>query len=296
MTQKSKSKQLALPEGSKGNFQLTVDATVGKATFAFPEKAELVHGKHQFKSPEELKKYIAKSLGLSAVSNSLGGSVCRRGKYQKVDKSGNPVLTIGDPILDLISDDDGRVFIGSEVIHLTDSEFSSARYRNGGIRSIDLTGVSGALAQDQLLAAARGEGDFVLVESSDRVVSFASTNPSQRDFFPTAGGHLRFKAWKKNYSFYWSMGAEIETWGGKFNSARIDSVYIDTFYAQICIVVKRDSDSDTNDDYVDEYEWGSFSSPPKRVESFCTARFKGQDFAGRVEAGTQCFTLGLTQF
>jgi hypothetical protein len=26
------------------------------------------------------------------------------------------------------------------------------------------------------------------------------------------------------------------------------------FYAQTCFVVKTDSDSDTNDDYVDEYE------------------------------------------
>ena len=296
MAEKSKSKQLGLPEGAKGNFQLSVDASVGKTTFAFPEKAELAHGKHQFKSPEDLKKYIAKSLGLTATSNSLGGSVCRRGKYQKVDKSGNPVLTIGDPILDLISDDQGRVFIGDDVIHLTDVEFGSARYRSGGISSIDLSKVSGALAQDQLLTAARGEGGFVLMEASDRVMSFASTNPSQLDFFPTAGGFIRFKAWKKNYTFYWSMGAEIETWGGDFNSARIDSVYIDTFYAQVCFVVKRDSDSDTNDDYVDEYEWGSFSSPPKRVESFCTARFKNQDFAGRVEAGSQCFTIGLAQF
>ena len=105
------------------------------------------------------------------------------GKYQKVDKSGNPVLTIGDPILDLVFDDEARVFIGGEAIHLTTTEFSSARYRSGGIRSIDLSGVSSALAQSQLLAAARGEGDFALVESSDRVLSFAATNPSQRDFY-----------------------------------------------------------------------------------------------------------------
>jgi len=292
MAENLKSKRLAFPEGAKGNFELSVDANVAKTTFAFPQKAELAHGKHQFKSPDELKKYMAQSLGLNGVSDRFGGSVCQRGKYQKVSKSGSPVVTIGDPILDLISDDEGRVFIGKDVIHLTDVEFGCARYRSGGIRSIDLANISGALAQDQLLAAARGEGSFVLLEASDRAVAFASTNPSQRDFYPTGGGHLRFKAWRKNYSVYWSIGAEIETWGGNFKSARIDSVYIDTFYAQTCIVVKRDSDSDTNDDYVDEYEWGSFSSPPKRVESFCTARFKNQDFSGSVQAGEQCFTLG----
>jgi hypothetical protein len=58
----------------------------------------------------------------------------------------------------------------------------------------------------------------------------------------TSGGHLRFKAWKKNYPFYWSMGAEIETWGGNFISATIESIYIDTFLAQTCFVVKRGSD------------------------------------------------------
>jgi hypothetical protein len=291
-----KGKPMALPENSKGNYRLAIDEASGKLTFAFPEKAEMTHGKCEFKTHEELLKYIAKSVKAGSDSNNLRGSIRRKGKYQKVDKSGNPVLTIGDPILDLISDDEARVFIGSEAIYLTTTEFSSARYRSGGIRSIDLSGVSGALAQSQLLAAARGEGDFVLVESSDRVVSFASTNPSQRDFYPTSGGHIRFKAWKKNYYFYWSMGAEIETWGGNFKSASIESTYLDTFYAQTCFTVKRDSDSDTNDDYVDEYEWGVNAPQPKRVESVCNALFKNQQFVGRVDAGPQCFVVGSTQF
>lgn len=292
----SKGNPMTLPEGSKGNYHLTMDKAMGKTKFVFPEKAEMTHGRCEFKSPEEFLKYIEKSVAAMSGSKGLRGSICRRGKYQKVDKSGNPVLTLGDPILDLVSDDEARVFIGGEAIHLTTTEFSSARYRSGGIRSIDLLGVSSALAQSQLLAAARGEGDFALVESSDRVLSFASTNPSQRDFYPTSGGHIRFKAWKKNYLFYWSMGAEIETWGGNFTSASIESAYIDTFFAQTCFVVKRDSDSDTNDDYVDEYEWGVNAPQPKRVESVCSAQFKGQRFVGRVEAGPQCFVVGTTQF
>jgi|KBSMisStaDraftv2_1062788.scaffolds.fasta_scaffold272640_2 hypothetical protein len=283
-------KTVALPEGSKGNYRLATDAR--KATFFFPEKAELTSGKSEFKSPEEFLQYLKKSLGAGSAQDSLRGTVCRRGKYQKVDKSGNPVLTIGDPILDLVSDDEARLFIEGKPLHLTDTEFASARYRSGGLRSIDLAPHSGALSQSQLLAAARGEGDFVLVEASDRALSFASTNPSQQDFYPSGGGHLRFKAWKKSYTVYWSMGAEIETWGGKFTKARIESRYIDTFYAQTCFVVKTDSDSDTNDDYVDEYEWGVNAPQPKRVESVCNAQFKGQQFAGAVQAGPQCFVVG----
>lgn len=286
-------KPMILPEGCKGNYHLTMDEAARKTIFTFPEKAEMTHGRCEFKTPEELLKYIEKSVSTESGKTSLRGTVSRRGKYQKVDKSGNPVLTIGDPILDLTSDDEARVFIGGEAIHLTTTEFSSARYRSGGIRSIDLSGVSRDLAQSQLLSAARGEGDFVLVESSDRVLSFASTNPSQLDFYILPlFKHIRFKAWKKNYFFYWSMGAEIETWGGNFTSARIDSVYIDTFFAQTCFVVKRDSDSDTNDDYVDEYEWGVNAPQPKRVESFCSAQFQGHQFSGGVEAGPQCFVPG----
>jgi hypothetical protein len=268
--EQSKERPMALPEGAKGNYQLAIDEALGKVTFAFPANAELTSGRCEFKSREELLKYLAGGVAAGSIANGLRGSVRRRGKYQKVDKSGNPVFTIGDPILDLISDDQGRVYIAGEAINLATAELSSARYRSGGIRSIDLSGVTAALAQSQLLAAARGEGDFVLVESSDRVLSFASTNPSQRDFYPTSGGHIRFKAWKKNYYFYWSMGSEIETWGGDFKSASISSVYIDTFYAQTCFVVKVDSDSDTNDDYVDEYEWGS-AHPTEARRSFCSA-------------------------
>jgi hypothetical protein len=289
-------KAVTLPEGSKGNYRLAIDKTGGKTAFAFPEKAEMTHGRCAFKTPEDFLKYVATSFGAASYGTGLRGSICRRGKYQKVDRSGNPVLTIGDPILDLVSDDEARVVIGGKAIDLTDTEFSSARYRSGGISSIDLSGVSSALAQSQLLSAARGEGDFVLVESSDRVLSFASTNPSQRDFYPTGGGHLRCKAWKKKYVFYWSMGAEIETWGGKFKTARIESRYIDEFYAQTCFVVKTDSDSDTNDDYVDEYEWGVNAPQPKRVESVCNAEFKGQRFVGNVQAGPECFLVGSSVF
>jgi hypothetical protein len=287
-----KEKPMTLPEGSKGNYRLTMDQAAGKTTFTFPEKAEMTHGRCEFKSPEEFLKYIQKSVGAGSDPKSLRGSVCRRGKYQKVDKSGNPVLTIGDPILDLVSNDEGRVVIGREGIYLTTAEFGSSRYRSGGIRSIDLSGISDALAQSQLLSSARGEGDFVLMESSDRVVSFASTNPSQLDFYPMGGGHIRFKAWKKKNWAYWSMGAEVETWGGDFESARIDSTYMDTFYAQTCFVVKTDSDSDTNDDYVDEYEWGVNAPQPIRVESVCNARFRNQQFTGYVQAGPTCFQVG----
>ena len=44
-----------------------------------------------------------------------------------------------------------------------------SRGLDSGIRSIDLSAHTGALSESQLLSAARGEGDFVLIEASDRV-------------------------------------------------------------------------------------------------------------------------------
>lgn len=118
----------------------------------------------------------------------------------------------------------------------------------------------------------------------------ASTNPSQRDFF-RSGDHLRFKAWKKKYAVYWSMGAEIETWGHDFDVAEIQSRYLDTVVGQVCAAMKVDSDRDTDDDYVDEYEWGINAPQPLRVVSNCSAEWHGERFGGQVAAGPECFEV-----
>ena len=43
---------------------------------------------------------------------------------------------------------------------------------------------------------------------------------------------------------------------------------------------------------LDEYEWGVTSPQPRRVVSQCTAEWHGLRFAGQVEAGPECYTLG----
>jgi hypothetical protein len=50
------------------------------------------------------------------------------------------------------------------------------------------------------------------------------------------------------------MGAEIETWGGNFTSATIESVYIDTFFVQAAVQVTTASPNNRNNkssDYAD---------------------------------------------
>lgn len=99
---------------------------------------------------------------------------------------------------------------------------------------------------------------------------------------------MRFRSWKNNYLIYKSIGTEIETWRGDFSRAEIQSVYTDPIVPTdpfICGIVKSDSDSDTNDDYVDEYEYSINAPIPSSVRSYCTAQWKGQFYSGTVSKG-----------
>lgn len=260
----------------------------GKLEFRFPERAGfLTPARWEFRDRSELVDYLAGLLSIEVTGEGLRGSGVCFGKYERRSPDGERAFTFGDPLLDLITDPTGQLVIAGRGVDLAAIELQSPRYRAGGLRSIDLAAHSDALRDLQLSQAALGVGDFTLVECTPDVVALASTNPSQRDFYRN-GDHLRFKAWKKSYVLYWSMGAEVETWGQDFNAARIESRYLDTVVGAFCAAVKVDSDSDTNDDYLDEYEWGVNAPQPLRVVSTCVARWHGQTFTGQVEAGQQC--------
>ena len=85
------------------------------------------------------------------------------------------------------------------------------------------------------------------------------------------------------------MGGEISVSNtpAKFQVAHIDSRYymsVDT----PCQIVNIDSDSDRNDTYLDEYEWGWNSQQPERVASRCQAVWHNAKFADIVTAGSGC--------
>jgi hypothetical protein len=259
--------------------------------FRFSERAGfLVPIRWEFRERRELVEYIAQLLSLEVVGDGLRGTAVCFGKYDRRGPNGERAFTFGDPLLDLLTDPAGNLIIGNQHINLAAMEIASPRYRSGGIRSIDLGVISDAARNLQITRAAFGQGDFTLIECTKEIVALASTNPSQLDFYRN-NHHLRFKAWKKNYTAYWSMGAEIETWGHDFDSARIESRYLDTVRNQVCSAVKIDSDEDTNDDYVDEYEWGVNAPQPLRVVSNCSANWHGERFEGQVSAGPDCFEV-----
>jgi len=263
----------------------------GRLDFRFPKQAGfLTPARWEFQDRSELVDHLAQLLSLELEGDGLRGTQRNFGKYEHQDSDGNRVFTFGDPILDLITDPEGTLVIGGTRFDLAATELGSARQRSGGIRHIDFAVVSDVIRNWQIAQAAMGQGDFALLECNNDVIALASTNPSQLDFF-RLGDQLRFKAWKKSYGIYWSMGAEVETWGHDFDSARIESRYLDTFIGQTCAAVKFDSDDDTNDDYLDEYEWGVNAPQPLRVVSNCSADWHGERFGGQVSAGPECFEV-----
>lgn len=268
-----------------------VSSGAGRVAFTFPEQGGELRGiRWQFSATEDLVEFLGETLGLEMQDGGLRAKITRRGKYVRKDAKGNRVNGLGDPILDLITNEHGELEVGGQRMSLGSAELREPKYRMGGLADVDLGIEADQIAAYHLRRAAMGLGDFVVTDTSDGVTAFASTNPSQRDFF-LDGDHLRFKAWKKKRFLYWSMGAEVETWGHDFTSARIESRYLDTVVGQTCAVVKIDSDSDTNDDYLDEYEWGVNAPQPLRVISVCTARWKNRTFEAPVEAGPDCFVV-----
>jgi|KBSMisStandDraft_5_1062788.scaffolds.fasta_scaffold133271_1 hypothetical protein len=261
-----------------------------KIELHFPKDGFIRCERSTFKNHADLSAYIAEVLGLKNGRKATQLSVKRRGKYQRLDHAGSPVYTFGDPILDLITDEHGWVTVGKATYHLTPKDLKSPANRKGGIISIDLGVNNGEIRRQQLAEALADKGGRTLVEhTTDRLV-IAKTDLSQMDFWH-GNAHLRFHSWKKNYGFYRSIGTEIETWGADFIRAEIQSLYADPVVGSqnpfVCGIVKRDSDSDSNDDYVDEYEY-SYGAPPRipsSVRSNCLANWKGQRWGGVVSKG-----------
>jgi hypothetical protein len=258
-----------------------------KIEISFPKQGFMRCDRSEFKSQAELASYIAEVFSLPGKRGSARLGVKRKGKYQRIDRTGRPIYTFGDPILDLITDEHGWITVGKETYHLLPLDLASPQNRKGGITGIDLSVNHEEIRRQQLAEALAVNGTRTLIEHTGDQLIVATTNPSQLDFWK-GSAHMRFRSWKTNYYIYRSIGTEIETWGGDFSRAEIQSTYADPVLDTnpfICFIVKFDSDSDTNDDYVDEYEYGIAASTPNTVRSFCQARWKGQLFSGTVSKG-----------
>lgn len=70
---------------------------------------------------------------------------------------------------------------------------------------------------------------------------------------PAAGGTLTFRAWKRSYWIYWSMGASVTADGENYDAAIIDSNYYMTPpQGPTCEIVKVGQATDASNNYFDE--------------------------------------------
>lgn len=273
--------KLKLTAGSNASVKAV---QANKVHVEFPSgKGVLQVGRSVFKNRADFLAYLSRAFPLERREAGYRVSISRKGKYQRVNQKNEPVFAFGDPLLDFITDEHGWVTIEGQRHNLRADALADPGARGGGIQSLDLSPRAGEM-EAAVSRAAAGEGSFSIVEANAKSAVLASKNPSTLYFYD-GNAKMRFRAFKSSYGVGWKMGADIETWGGNFTRARIESNYGFWIYGRACGVAKRDSDSDTNDDYVDEYEWGVFSSAPNGVNSLCTATWRGRNYSGYVSKG-----------
>jgi hypothetical protein len=260
----------------------------GRAEFRFDEKHRyLQSGRSRFETQDDLQNYLSALLPTVAHGTGIKGSMKRVGKYERVTGLGDAAFSFGDPILDLITDDHGHLHIGGRRFNLYSRELAGPD-RGGGLSCVDFAPYAAKMREAHVLASMTESSPFTVLECTDKSVTIASRNPHQQWFY-SGTTKMRFRAFIRSYLIYQKIGAEIETWGHDFRTASIHSRY-GTFLDDHghCFVVHSDSDSDTSDDYVDEYEWflgARVSSGYDGVESSCVADWHGRVYSGVVESG-----------
>lgn len=223
--------------------RLGVDAK-SKRYFIFGKNAALRSKRSKFSDKNDLINYLKTLFGVSGeAGEGLRMRVRSKGRYRKVGQSGKPVYTSGDPVLDLITDDQGKLVLGDVVYDMQQA---------GNKR--DITQVTDTAATAKFVDEETGQS-------------------------------LTFHAWDNNYGVYWKMGVEIETSGGKFEQAQINSQYGENIITGLCGLVAEDNDMDANDSYLDEYEWGVFAPKPTGVRAQCGAIWLNERFSRIVQAG-----------
>jgi hypothetical protein len=272
------------------NFPVDSNASVKMVA---PTKTEIIFprdgdgymrlGQFKFKNEDEMEAYLGGTFQTdNETSRFKGGTIKRRGRYKRIDESGNPCITFGDPVLDLITDKDGITYISGKMLDL---KLVHATARQGGISPIDLNANIADIRKYQLTDSVSGNSGFTLGESNGKVTTYRSSNPERWFREEGTNNEMRFRTFRHNRGLWKSLGCEIETWGGSdahFSSARIDSWYGNVAIGY-CTYAKYDNDSDTNDAFLDEYEVASIgASLPSGVKSYCTANWRNMQRDGIV--------------
>ena len=238
----------------------------------------------KFADVEELVAYVAKVFEIEPLNErSIRGTISRtRLREGSGTRDGESVL-FNNTILDHITSPRGELTIGTITHDMRIGRIGTARRAISGSDLYQPPNYFTALS----VACFDDASGLERCESDDgSVLTFRDRG---------SGATVRFESWKDT-GFYWEMGTEIVTNGLDFDAAIINSHYLITAWGQTCAVGVIDEDSDTNDDYLDEYEWGLFSEQPERVVSLCRVQWNGHRLAGMVSTGDKCFTINDVPF
>jgi hypothetical protein len=87
----------------------------GKCHMKFPRKDGFIEvARDSFEDQDDLLNYLVATFPVVKDGDGRRFTVKRTGKYQRVNKNGDPVLTLGDPVLDLITDEHGWITISGQ--------------------------------------------------------------------------------------------------------------------------------------------------------------------------------------
>jgi hypothetical protein len=261
-----------------------------KTVVRFPKGGYLRVGRSQFRDDDDLHAYLAGILPtIRREGTGLRGAIKRTGKYQRVDANGAPVFTFGELVPDLITDAFGFVTVAGRRIDLRllartqpSSPFEGRPTPfNAPAHPSATAPFAATVAEDSVEAGGEdSRGLIPLAVATKDTIWYPNSTTRPR---------MQFHAWKKNLYVYWSIGAEIETWGKDFTTAKITSRYGHYELGHdVCSLVRTDSDHDSNDDYVDEYEYGygtAGSDLLTGVWSVCEANWNSTYKKGTVVKG-----------
>lgn len=271
------------PISSTINLKLPTDSNCeitaigrSKVEVRFPYgKGYLKPGRNIFKDEDELINYLSEAFLMEKdESSGMRGTVRCVSSYERIDENGKSIFSFEDPILDLITDADGILTIAGTRINAKEIVLANDRES----LSINKAEVSKTVIDNKL--------SKMVSKASFTTNAAMQTIPSQISI-PSAGAlpRITFKAYIDIVGSVWRAGANIRTKRKDFTNASITGHYaLDPF---TCFEIKTDFDSDTTDNFLNEFEFGVNSTPASGVLSECTALWNGMNLRETVAKG--CF-------
>ncbi|WP_411700456.1 hypothetical protein [Conyzicola sp.] len=133
------------------------------------------------------------------------------------------------------------------------------------------------------------------VESNESGIErWEETDGSAMEFRAHDGTKVRFATFSGRENLWTTdkIGTKITTSGRNFDYANVTSKYYLPSVGQL-YAAYMDSDGDSNDSYLDEYEWSIVGEMPDRVESLCRVQWHGTRLKGIVQRGPDVATGGF---